>query len=213
MWYSKHFKAISPSDRTHVTNTNNAQPRRQGVIKRTIGRQPRRQGVIKRTIGRWLARSWPPPLPRHRCSCVLLLLLLGLYAAAAANISLLSCCVCVQCLGNLRLLCACTQHASCGSLRQRAAAKARSHETDDRKLALCRKRDGAIWPQISPWVSATGCTRGESGRLVPRRPKLLARNERKHLGEQVLLVFSCGITERVRERTVRTLILTNSNTY
>ena len=31
----KHFKAISPSDRTHVTDTNNPQPRRQGVIKRT----------------------------------------------------------------------------------------------------------------------------------------------------------------------------------
>ena len=153
-------------------------------------------------------------MPRRRRCCVLLLLLLGLSAAAAANKSLSCCCFfcCVQCVGDFRLLCVCTQHASCGSLRQRAAAKARSHETDDRKLALCRRRAGAIWPQILPWVSAPGCTRGESGRLVPRRPKLLARNERKHLGEQVLLVFSCGITERVRERTVRTLIPANSNT-
>ena len=46
--------------------------------------QPSRHGVIKRTIGDSLARSWPPPLPPRRC-CVPLLPLLGLSAAAANN--------------------------------------------------------------------------------------------------------------------------------
>ena len=143
----------------HVTDPNNAQPRRQGVIKRTVGGS--------------LARSWP--LPRRRCCCVLLLLLLGLSAAAAAaNISLLSCCCfcCVQCVRNFRLLCVCTQHASCARVRQRAATKARSHQTDDRRLAPCQKRAGAFRPRISPWARAPGCARGESSRLAPHRPKL-----------------------------------------
>ena len=150
--------------------------------------QPPRHGVIKRTIGGSLARSWPPPLSRrHRC-CVLLLLLLGLSAAAAANKSLLSCCCfcCVQCVGNFRLLCVCTQYASCARVRQRATTKARSHQTDDRKLAPYQKRAGAFRPRISTWVRAPGCTRGESGRLGPRRPRS-ARNERKRLDELVLL--------------------------
>ena len=139
--------------------------------------QLRRQGVIKRTIGGSLARSWPPPLPRRRCCCVLLLLLLAL-SAAAANIILrgtvvvllllLLCAVC----GNFRLLCVCTPHASCTRVRQRAATKARSHQTDDRRLAPCRKRADSFRPRISPWVRAPGCTRGESGRLAPRRRKL-----------------------------------------
>ena len=32
-----------------------------------VNAQPPRHGVIKRTIGGSLARSWPPPLPRHHC--------------------------------------------------------------------------------------------------------------------------------------------------
>ena len=138
--------------------------------------QPPRQGVIKRTIGGSLAGSWPPLLPRRRRCCVLLLLLLGLSAAAAAAAAKksLSCCCfcCVQCVGNFRLLCVCTHHASCARVRQRAATKARSHQTDDRRLAPRRKCAGAFRPRISPWVRAPGCTRGESGRLAPRRPKL-----------------------------------------
>ena len=47
-----------------------------------VNAQPPRQGVVKRTIGGSLARSWPPPLSRHRRCCVLLLLPLGLSAAA-----------------------------------------------------------------------------------------------------------------------------------
>ena len=63
---------IQPANiRAHVTDSNNAQP-------------PRHE-VIKRTIGGSLARGWPPLLPRRRRCCVLLLLLLGLSAAAAAN--------------------------------------------------------------------------------------------------------------------------------
>ena len=42
--------------------------------------QPPRHGVIKRTIGGSLARSWAPSLPRRRRCCVLLLLLFGLSA-------------------------------------------------------------------------------------------------------------------------------------
>ena len=61
----------SANDRAHVTDPNNAQPLRHGVIKRTIGGS--------------LARSWRPPLPRRRRCCVLLLLLWGLSAAAANN--------------------------------------------------------------------------------------------------------------------------------
>ena len=135
-----------------------------------------------------------PSLPGRRRCCVLLLLLLGLSAAAAAaaaaaNKSLSCCCFCCgQCVGDFRLLCVCTQHASCARVRQPAATKARSHQTDSRKLAPCRKRAGAFRPRISPWVRVPGCTRGESGRLAPRRPKLgQARNERKRQGEPVLL--------------------------
>ena len=70
---------------------------------------------------------------RRRC-CVLPLLLSGLSVAAAANKSLLCCCFfcCVQCLGDFHLHC--TRHASCARVPQRAA-KARSHRTDDRRLA------------------------------------------------------------------------------
>ena len=98
--------------------------------------QPPRHGVITRTIGGSLARSWPPPLPRLRRCCVLLLVLLGLSTAAAANKSLSCCCFCcAQCVGHFRLLSVCTQHASCARVRQRAATKARSHQADDRRLA------------------------------------------------------------------------------
>ena len=135
--------------------------------------QPPRHGVITRTIGGSLARSWPPPLPRLRRCCVLLLVLLGLSTAAAANKSLSCCCFCcAQCVGHFRLLSVCTQHASCARVRQRAAAKARSHQTDDRRLVPCRKRAGAFRSRISPWVRGPGCTSGESDRLAPRRPKL-----------------------------------------
>ena len=71
-----------------------------------------------------------------------------------------------------RLLCVCTHHASCARVRQRAATMARRHQTDDRRLTPCRKRAGAFRPRVSPWVRAPRCTRGESGRLAPRRPKL-----------------------------------------
>ena len=37
---------------------------------------------------------------------------------------------------------------------------------------LGRKLAGAFRPRISPWLRAPGCTRDESGRLAPRRPKL-----------------------------------------
>ena len=46
-----------PSNNTaHVTDVNNTQPPRHGVIKRTIGGS--------------LARSWPPPLPRAAATAV-----------------------------------------------------------------------------------------------------------------------------------------------
>ena len=67
-------KPTNNTGRAHMTDPNNAQPPRHGVIKRTIGGS--------------LARSWPPPLSRRRRCCVLLLLLLlllDLSAAAAAN--------------------------------------------------------------------------------------------------------------------------------
>ena len=76
-YHSKNYQhsmrdVTQPTNNTaHVTDPNNAQPPRHGVIKRTIGGS--------------LARSWPPPLPGRRRCCVLLLLLLGLSAAAAAD--------------------------------------------------------------------------------------------------------------------------------
>ena len=74
--------------------------------------QPPRHGVIKRTIGGSLARSWPPPLPRRRRFCVLLLLLLGLSAAAATNnrYAVVACAVC-RVLRHSSTSCLCTPRA------------------------------------------------------------------------------------------------------
>ena len=66
-WHDTAYK----QHREHVTDPNNAQLPRHGVIKGTIAGS--------------LACSWPPPLPRRRRCCVLLLLLLGLSAAVANN--------------------------------------------------------------------------------------------------------------------------------
>ena len=74
--------------RAHVTDPNNVQPPRHGVIKRSIGGS--------------LARSWPPPLPRPRRYYVLVLLLLGLSAAANNRCDVLASAVC-----EFRLLCVC----------------------------------------------------------------------------------------------------------
>ena len=57
----------------HVTDRNNA--------------QPPKHGIIKRTIGGWPARSWPPPLPRRYRCCVLFC-----YYCCWASV----CCCCCQ---------------------------------------------------------------------------------------------------------------------
>ena len=66
-----------------------------------------------------------------------------------------------------------------------------------------RKRAEAFRPRISPWVRAPGCTRGESGRLAPRRPK--RGQERKRLGEPVHLFLRDNQTCPRNVRTVFTL--------
>ena len=94
--------------------------------------QPSRHEVFRQTIGGSLARSWPPPLPRRRC-CVLLLLL-GLSAAAAAAINRCAVDASAVCSVETFVYFVCV-HASCARVRQRTATKARSHQTDDRRLA------------------------------------------------------------------------------
>ena len=179
--------------------------------------QPRWQGVIKRATGGSLARSWPPPLPRRRCCCVL-------------------CCYCCwACLLLLRICRCCPVVASavcsvletlvyftCAHSTPRALAYVNAqpprHGVIERTIGGSRHAGNALG-RFGPGCrrgcvrqGALECTRGESGRLGRAGPSS-ARNERKRLGEPVLLAFSCGIPERVRERTIRTLILTNSNTY
>ena len=167
--------------------------------------QPPRHGVIKRTIGGSLARSWPPPLPRRRCCCVLLLLLLGLSAAAAAaaNISLLSCYFCcVQCVGNFRLLCVC--HSTPRALAYVNAEPPR-HGVIKRTIGGSLHAGNALG-HFGPGFRR-GCVRqgarGVNPAVSRRAGPSWARNERKCLGEPVLLVFTCGITRRIRERFVQ----------
>ena len=68
------------------------------------------------------------------------------------------------------------------------------------------------WGVSAPDFAVGACAQGVNSAVSRRAGPSSARNERTRLGEPVLLVFYCGITGRVRERTVRTLILTNSNT-
>ena len=98
--------------RAHLTDPNNAQPPRHGVITRTL------EGS--------LARSWPPPLPP---------LLRAAAAAAAAN----NCCAVASAVCRVDTFVHFVYvHASCSRVHQRAATKARSHQTNDRRLARCR---------------------------------------------------------------------------
>ena len=125
------------------------------------------------TDARRLARSYlaapaaaPPLLLRAAATAVGLVCCCCREYIVVVLLLLLLCAVCWN------LLCVCTQHASCARVRQRAATKAWGHQSDIRKLAPCRNRAGGFRPRISPWVRAPGCTRGASGRLAPRRPKL-----------------------------------------
>ena len=169
------------------------------------------------TDARRLARSYlaapaaaPPLLLRAAATAVGLVCCCCREYIVVVLLLLLLCAVCWN------LLCVCTQHASCARVRQRAATKARSYQTDDRRLAPCRTIGGNALGLFGPGFRR-GCVRRGAQRVNPaasrRAGPSSARNERKRLGEPVLLVFSFGITGRVRERTVRALILTNSNTY
>ena len=121
--------ASNSQQTTPSTRDNTADKHRASMTDRNNS-QPPRHGVIKRTIGGSLARSWPPP--RRRRSCVLLLLLLGLSAAAAANnrraVVLLLLLLCASVETFVYSVCACSRtygassrelgerHASCDTL-------------------------------------------------------------------------------------------------
>ena len=85
--------------------------------------QPPRHGIIQRTTGGSLARSWSPSLPRRRRCCVLLLLLLGLSAAAAAAAAAANnrCAVIAYAVCRVLRLCVCARLA-------RSRPSTRSHQ-------------------------------------------------------------------------------------
>ena len=73
--------------------------------------QPPRHGVIKRTIGGSLARSWPPP-PLRRRRCCVLLATTAVGPACCCEYSFCCCCFCcVRVLRFLFTLCVCTPRA------------------------------------------------------------------------------------------------------
>ena len=90
--------------------------------------QPPRHGVIKRTIRGSLVRSWPPPLPRRRRCCVLLLPLLDCLLLIPIIVVLLLLLLCVSIETFVYSVCACSRiygsflselgerHASCDIL-------------------------------------------------------------------------------------------------
>ena len=176
---------------------------------------PRRQGVIKPTIGGSLARSWPLPLPRRCCGGVILLLLLGLSAAAAAANN--RCCPVVA-----SAVCSVLEafvYFACAHSTPRALAYVNAQPP--RHAVIKRTIGGSchvgnVLERFGPGFRR-GCVRrgaqGVNPAVSRRAGPSSARHERKRLGEPVPLALSCGITGRVRERTVRTLILTNSSTY
>ena len=98
--------ASNSQQTTPSTRDNTADKHRASMTDRNNS-QPPRHGVIKRTIGGSLARSWPPPLPRRRRCCVLLPMLLGLSAAAANN----RCAVVASDVCRVWRLCVCTPRA------------------------------------------------------------------------------------------------------
>ena len=90
--------------------------------------QPPRHGVIKRTIRGSLVRSWPPTLPRRRRCCVLLLPLLDCLLLIPIIVVLLLLLLCVSIETFVYSVCACSRiygsflselgerHASCDIL-------------------------------------------------------------------------------------------------
>ena len=96
-----------------------------------------RQGT-ESSNGRWEACSLVAGRPRCHAAaafaccfycCWTCLLLLRILVVLLFLLLL-----CAECW-YFRLLCVCTLHASCDHVRQRAATKSRSHQTDDRRLA------------------------------------------------------------------------------
>ena len=161
--------------------------------------QPPRQGVIKRTIGGSLARSWPPPLPRRRRCCVLL------YRCWACLLLLLRTNRCHVVVASL--LCAVCWKPSF-TLRVRTARLVRSRTSTRSYQGMepsnGRTIGGSHRPGNALGRSGPGFHRGCGVNPAVSRcaGPSSAWNERKRLGEPVLLFLR---DTRTCTRNVRTV--------